>query len=252
MQNATISYFIKRPATAKSNRASYATARREVEQALISAMQNERFKEITMQANSPILYGGMGIGGVGIIPTLTSTSYSAQSDAKMIDRALELMVTEMERTRRHGFNQSELERAKSNLFMVNKRAYLNRNDRTNGEFVNQYISHYKSGTPIPSAEDAWRIDSTLIAETTLERVNDLTPHLYSDHNNVVMISAPSTAKTPTNEVVTEIINRVRRSQIDPYGESGESKSLMPEGIELNGSKVVTQQQTRIYRAPYGA
>ncbi len=241
MQYAAIQYFIKSRARDKSSMSSYTTAEELIAEGLIEVMQNERLEQISMSPDAPFLGGWMNIGGVGIIPTLTTTSYAAQSDTGKIDEALESVATEMERTRRYGFTQSEFDRAKINILRSSERQYLNRHDRKNGEFVNEYISNYKSGTPIPSAENRWLIDSTIINTISLERVNNLVPTLFRDENNVIMVISPTPKadeQLPTEQEVVETIERVRLSTIEPYNEEKSDRTLMPADVVLGGSKVV--------------
>ncbi len=247
MQYAAIRYYIKDRAIEKSEMATLATAKRLLAEGFISVMQNERIELIAKSPDAPYLGGWMGIGGVGVIPTLKTTSYSAQSDTKMIDEALQSIVTEMERTRRHGFTQSEFNRAKINILRSAERDYLNRNDRTNGSYVDEYISNYKSGTAIPSAEERWKITSQIIEEMTLEQINDIVPTLFKENNNVVMVVAPTPKEGDdiiTEQQVVEIINNVRTSEIEPYTEESIDRQLLPEQVDLSGSTVVKSSHNK--------
>ncbi|MFR9651047.1 MAG: insulinase family protein [Rikenellaceae bacterium] len=247
MQYAAIRYFIKDRATPKEEMSSYATAESDIIESFIEVMQNERLELIAKSPDAPFLGGWMGIGGIGIIPTLTTTNYSAQSDTKMIDEALSSIATEMERTRRHGFTESEFMRAKINILRAAERDYLNKDDRTNNSYVNDYISNFRYGTAIPSADDRWAIDSEIIMNMKLEQINAVVPTLFSDNNNVVMVIAPTPKKgddIPTEDDILEIIKSSRSAEIEPYTEESNDKELLPEGTVLNGSTIIKESYNK--------
>ena len=208
-------------------------------------MQDERIDEISKSKDSPFINGGMSAGmGVGIIPTLETTYYGASSSGDKIADAFKRIVVEMERTRRHGFTASELERARINLLRGAEQSYINRNDRTNDSYVQDYIDHYSSGTPIPGAEDRWSIIQEIIQEISLEEINNIVPTLFNEENNVVMITAPSNVDAPEEQEILAIIDEVRSMDIAPYEDSASGASLMPKDVDLHGSPITHSSYNR--------
>ena len=138
----------------------------------MSTMENARLQEIAMQPDAPFLGAGMGSGDViGIIPTLNATAFTAMTQDGKLAEGFEALYTEMEKIRRHGFTQSEFERAQENLMRQVERTYANRNDRTNEQFVNIYLENYRKNEPMPDAETEWKLDSMLIKMLNVETVN---------------------------------------------------------------------------------
>ncbi|MFR9579034.1 MAG: insulinase family protein, partial [Rikenellaceae bacterium] len=245
-----IQYFMKRREREKSQNKTLATAREQMVETLISMMQQERLSEVSMLPNAPILDGYMGIGRVGVIPTLSATSYYVQSDETEIEEAMRETITQIERVRRHGFLDEELERAKLNVLRGVERSYANRNDRENDSFVQQYISNFRFGTAIPSAEDEWKIDTKLIENITLEDINSAIDGLYPTNNHIVMVAMPQKEGlvAPSEKRIMEIIDEVLASDIEPLEKSGESRDLLPKGSVLNGSPVVSERYSELYEA----
>ncbi len=248
MQYSSIQYFIKRPAESREEASSMSSMRRAIEEAFITHMQNDRLNEVVMSADAPILDGGMSLGRVGVIPTLESTTYAVQAPEGEIDDALRETVEQMERTRRYGFESGEFERARQNLMSSSRNAYLNRGDRTNNSFVGRYISNYRFGTAIPSAEEEWQIDSVLIATANLEDVNRRVESLFSDNNHVVMINSPRKEglDIPTEDDVLRIIAHVQASEITPYEDQILSEDLIPNDVVLEGAEVVETSTNESY------
>ncbi len=244
----TIQYIMKRRASDKSQNGTLAKARQSMVELMISAMQQERLTEVKMAPNAPILDGYMSIGGVGIIPTLTTTTYYAHNEEGRSEAALRELVTQMERVRRYGFQQGEFERVRQNIMSGIERTYANRNDRTNNTFVQQYLSNFRFATPVPSAEEEYRIDRQLLNEITLEEVNDAIESLYPLNNHVIMVSMPQKeGLTPISERrVAEIIDEVRNSDIEPLEREEQSRDLIHEGVTLSGSKIVSESYDEIY------
>ncbi len=242
MQYSSVQYYIRREADGRAELYTEDFARKVIEESLIMDMQNSRIVEVAMSPDAPILSGGMSLGRVGVIPTLEATSYGVQSPDGGIKEALREVVEQMERTRRYGFEQSELDRAKDGLMSQVRSQYLSRNDRTNNSYINSYISNYRFGTPIPCAEDEWKIDSVMISTASLESVNRRVSGLFRDESHVVMVRSPQKEglAVPTKESLLSIIQSVQSSDIERYEDREIGDSLIPEGADLSGSKVISE------------
>lgn len=248
MQYSSVQYFIKRPAQSNDYASRMGSMRKAIEEAFITQMQNDRLNEVAMSSNAPILYGGMNLGRVGVIPTMEATSYVVQAPEGEIEEALREAVEQMERTKRYGFERGEFERARQNLMSSSRNAYLNRGDRTNNSFVNRYISNYRFGTPIPSAEEEWKIDSVLIATASLDVVNHRVKSLFSDNNHVVLINAPQKdgLEVPTDQEVMSIISEVIAGDVTPYEDQELEDDLIADDVILEGSQVVETTYNESY------
>ncbi len=240
MQYSMIQYFIRRRAETNEEAVTMASAHKNVEEAFITMMQNRRMDEVAMSPSAPILSGGMSLGRVGVIPTMEATVYAAQSMEGGIYEALREVVTQMERTRRYGFEGGELERVREDLMSSVRSSYLNRNDRTNNSFINRYVSNYRFGEMIPSAELEWQIDSTLIASMSLDVVNRRVATLFSEDNHVISVVSPDKEglEQPTEEAILQIIKEIRSGDVTPYEDTISSSELLTEGDTLFGSDVV--------------
>lgn len=207
---------------------------------LMTQMGNARLSEIAMKPNAPFTGAGMSNGSFGICPTFESFSVAAQSQDGKLPAAFEAIATEVERIRRHGFTPGEFERAQNNLLRSCERAYNNRNDRKNGEYVEIYLNNFRENTPMPDAKTEWQLDSMIIKNLNVDVINQLASKLITPTNQVVIVNAPEREGlvNPTEAEILSIIQKVAGAEIEPYKDNVVKEPLIAEGVELKGSPVV--------------
>lgn len=240
MQNSRVQIFIKRPALPKEMNNTMQAEALDVIQAYISTMEDARLQEIAMQPDAPFLGAGMDCGDIlGVIPTMNLTAFIAVTQDGKLPQGFEAIYTEMEKVHRFGFTQGEFERAQNNLLRRAERKYTNRNDRTNNEFVQAYLSNYSKNTPIPSAETEWQLDSTLIVSLDVNAVNQVAKQLITPVNQVITVAVPEKEgiTTPTEEEILAIRDKVMNAELEAYEDTAVKEPLLPAGTKLKGSPV---------------
>ena len=251
MQGSRVQLFIKRPAMPTQMNDKVAWEVVNVIESFLTTMENARLQEIAMQPGAPFLGAGMGSGDViGIIPTLNATAFTAMTQDGKLAEGFEALYTEMEKIRRHGFTQSEFERAQENLMRQVERTYANRNDRTNEQFVNIYLENYRKNEPMPDAETEWKLDSMLIKMLNVETVNAFAKETIQPTNQVIVITAPEKEgiANPTEEEILAIREKVTASEIEAYEDDVVKEPLIPEGTQLKGSPVKKTVENKEYGA----
>jgi len=251
MQGSRVQLFIKRPAMPTQMNDKVAWEVVNVIESFLTTMENARLQEIAMQPDAPFLGAGMGSGDViGIIPTLNATAFTAMTQDGKLAEGFEALYTEMEKIRRHGFTQSEFERAQENLMRQVERTYANRNDRTNEQFVNIYLENYRKNEPMPDAETEWKLDSMLIKMLNVETVNAFAKETIQPTNQVIVITAPEKEgiANPTEEEILAIREKVTASEIEAYEDDVVKEPLIPEGTQLKGSPVKKTVENKEYGA----
>ena len=231
--------FIKRRAMPREYRNTVIAEQVSLIEMLGSSMANTRLSEIAMKPNAPFTNAHLGNGGVGICPTLDALTLGVGTKDGELLKGFEAALTELERIRRHGFTESELERAKAQLMRREEQAYMNRNDRMNGQYVNRYLSAFRRGTAFPDAELEWKMDSVIISQLPLEAINQTYASYITDHNNVVIVNAPKKegVTNPTEEEIKGVIIKVKSSEIEPYKDNTVKVPLIDNTAALKGSKV---------------
>lgn len=206
---------------------------------LISMMINERLSDISKKENAPFL--GASASYFKFVEPFDAFYLGVQSKDGQSIPALEAGYTEMLRMQRGGFTASELERAKINFVSQQERAYNNRNDRRNGEFVNKYMSNFTNNTPYMEAEYELNLDKQIVAQTTLEEINATASTLVRDLNSAVLISAPASSQVPDSAAVVAAINKVKASEIKIFTEDVKVTPLVDDS-KITAGKVVKESK----------
>lgn len=231
--------FIKRAALPKEvNNTVYAEMLSLID-SYMGIMANARLEEISMKPDAPFVGAAMQNGGLGIIPTLQSTIMVAVTQDGKLATGIEAILTEMEKIRRFGFTMGEFERAQNDLLRSAERQYTNRNDNTNGYYVQRYLSAFRENSAIPDPKSEWEIDSMLIKSINVEVINQVAKQYLTDHNQVYIINAPEKegVAVPTAEEILAIRKKVAESEVEAYKDNIVKEPLIAENVVLKGSAV---------------
>ena len=248
MTETSATLFIKRQALPKQYNNTVIAEQLSLVAALAEDMANARLREISMKPNAPFTGAFFNDGGVGICPTFAAIAVGVDTqDGKML-AGFEAAYTELERIRRHGFTEGELERAKNNVMKMQEVAYNNRNDRKNAQFVRRYLDAFHKNTPMPDAETEWKLDSTIIANIQLPMINQVMQQYITDHNQVVIAQAPKREGlvNPTEAQLAEVLAKVKAATIAPYADNTVKEPLIPADKKLKGSKVKKESKNDAY------
>ena len=215
----------------------------DVWKSLIYRMANTRLSEIAQKPNAPFI--GAYLGGYRMLTVSDAVSSSAIAREGESLIALESLYAELEKIRRFGFTQSELDIAKANYLKSAEVAYNNRNDLRHNQYIGRYISHFKFNSPIPDAETEWSLDKKVLSEVTLEAINITAKNLITPENQIVTITAPEKAGTyPTENEVKAVIEKVRNAELEAYKDEAVKEPIVPENLILKGSKVAKEEKDK--------
>lgn len=247
MQGSKIQLFVKRPAMPKQVNNLVYGEMLGIIQSYMTTMENARLQELAMKPDAPFLGAMMDSGDLGIMPTLNSTTYMAATQDGKIAKGFEALYTEMEKVRRYGFTQGEFERAQDNLMRQAERQYANRNDRTNGEYVQTYLDNFQKNQAMPDAETEWKLDSMLLKMVNVDAVNAFAQQTIYPKNQVIFITAPQKEGivNPTAEEILAIREKVAGSEIAAYEDNVVKEPLIPADVVLAGSPVAKTSQDEV-------
>lgn len=198
---------------------------------MIESMLNSRLEELTQQANPPFMGAGVGDGEFILSKTKYAFTGVAVSKEDGIETALSTLMREIERAHRFGFTPTEYARAKADYLRGLESSYNERNKMKNYQFVQQYVSHFINGEPIPSIEDEYNIMSqAIVPQITVEQVNSVLQSLVSDSNVVVSLFCPDKPdmKYPTETDIRKILADVKAEKLEAYVDKVSDEPLMKE------------------------
>lgn len=190
---------------------------------------NERFGELVLQADPPIIIGQSFDGDYMISKTKGAWTVAALIEEEKIETALTTLVTETERARQFGFTDAEYERARINVLKDYESAFNERNNQKNSTYTNEYVEHFTNGGYIPGIEMEYNLITQVAPEISLEDVNSFFQDLISDENIVISLTAPEKERAvlPSEEELLAIFLRAHEIEVTPYEENLSDEPLIP-------------------------
>ena len=248
MTETSATLFIKHQALPKHLNNTFLAEQLALINALASNMANSRLQEIAMKPNAPFTSANYMNGSIGICPTLECAGVGVETQDGKLLAGLEAAYTELERIRRHGFTESELERAKQVVLKREEVAYNNRNDRKNGQYVQRYLNAFRKNAAMPDAETEWKIDSMIITQMPLQVINQIVAQFITDHNQVLVAQAPKREGlvNPTEAQLAEVLAKVKASTIAPYADNTVKEPLISPDKKLKGSAVKKEAKNEAF------
>ncbi|MBQ7420145.1 MAG: insulinase family protein [Prevotella sp.] len=210
----------KRDATPDHEKNSMKYLRGDYVDRLIGTMLNDRLSELRQLANPPFQSATGRASTFFLSRTKEAFSLSISCKQDQILGGILTAVAVAERTRQHGFTQSELERAKKLYLNAAERRYNMRDDFRNSHYVNQCVENFLAWEPLQSAEQDLENARLFDREVTLDEVNRAVGELITDQNQVVVMYAPDkeSVSLPTEQQIEEVILAAQRQQYAPYTE----------------------------------
>ena len=216
--------------------------RKKLVRQLYTSMLVSRFREVTQKENPPFVFAGIDFssyakfhenfsinGGVG----------STQDVMVGISAALE----EVERVKRFGFSDAELERAKKNTLSSFERSWNNRDKTESAVFVDEYIRNFTDAEPVPGIDEEFNLLKKLLPQITNTEVNEVTNFFKNETNRFSYVTGPDATlkyKLPSSDQVVALLDvKANDKTIKPYEEKAVSTELltkMPKAGKVTATK----------------
>jgi zinc protease len=230
--------FIKHPESKLKTVTDY---RNSIIRSLFNTMLQDRYTELSKQADPPFLQGGAGISGflAGL------DIYNAQVVAKPgeLEKGFKALLTETERVKRFGFTQTELDRAKLS-YLTRMESLAKEKDKTSSEsFVDEYLRYFLEGEASPGIEYEYNLAKNLSGGISLAETNDLAKKYITDVNRDVIIMGPEKDKDklPDEATVNSWISSVTQENITAYVDQVSNKPLLE--TKPAAGKVISETAT---------
>ena len=214
---------------------------------LYSMMLSARVSEILQKEETACVSANSGIysdfvRGYGVYVVSATAKQNRETEA------FKLIYTEVERVKRHGFLQSELDRAKANYEAYLETVYKSKDKVSNDAYAEKIKNDYLSGKIATSEDFDYQFGNKVLKEITLENMNQLLPEWFTKKNRTVYIQGPTEGVEHTNEEeIVKVISEVESSNIEPYVDSSVGLTLM-DAEKLTGGKIVSTEQIEKFEA----
>ena len=210
---------------------------------LVNAVFSERFDDIRKKADAPFFAGG------AAFTNLILTSDALMASAAFRDgealTAFEAALTEIEKAKRFGFTESELERAKTNMIANAERATSNAESRKNGEYVRDFMSDFFQGWPFMTPAYKEEQIKGYLPYLSADVINAFLKTISYDKNVVVLYLAPEREGLvhPVEQDFITIIDKVKNAEMESGIQEEELGELVDAAL-LIGSKVREEKEGR--------
>jgi zinc protease len=202
---------------------------------LYNSMSGMRIQELLQKGEPPFINGFSQVGG--FVRGYDAYNLGAVAKPNSQAEALEAILIETERIRRHGFAESELERAKANYLTNLESRYKQRDKIRNDAFARQLSGHYLVKSPVPGIEFEYDFANSVMSGISTLEVSGMAKVWLKPENRTLVITGPSEGEVfLTEEEAMAIIAKVENMDIPPYEDGLSGASLIDN--ELKGAQIV--------------
>ncbi|MCZ2222976.1 MAG: insulinase family protein [Chitinophagales bacterium] len=195
---------------------------------LFTTILNQRLRELAQNANPPFLGASVGFDSYARgYESFMGQVYTGQGD---ISKSVQALVEEIERIKRFGVTEAELERAKTNLLTRLERMVKEKDKTESSSFVEEYINNFLTNEPIPGIEAEYNYHKELLPTITVADINNVGKDLTDNSNFVVATTGPEASENvilPTEkELLNIVVSASENKDIKPYEEKAIATNLL--------------------------
>lgn len=208
--------------------------RRSLVRALFSSVINERMRDIARDPEAPITTAG-----IGHSRFLRGTDIAVASAVVRDHRAteaLELLARELERARRYGVLDSELERARNRFMQSVEEARVNFSSRSSERLADELVRHWTEGEPVPGIDYEYRMYAALLPGITADEVSAVATEFAREDDRVILASLrettdgrlPNGRDIPAADAFLAAVSGVRSAEIAAPDDVDQDMRLLEE------------------------
>jgi zinc protease len=155
------------------------------------------------------------------------------------------LLTQLEKMRRYGFTNAELDRVKKETLAAYEKSYNERNTVRNIQHAQEYIRHYLSDEPIPGIAWEYEMVQQLLPMLGVDMLNQIAQNLVTDENLIISFQAPEdeTVVLPTEAETVEFLAAVKNEEIEAPVEEAIRENLVENAPKAGKIKKTTYNET---------
>ncbi len=208
----------------------------EVVKNLIQSVMYERFSDLTAKPDCPYLNGFVGI--FNLTETCEPTFAEVTLKENDLIGGFKAFYTEIEKMKRFGFSDDEVERAKTNLLNRYDNARKKADTRKNPEFIRPILQSFFDNYAFPDPETEYQIVDMILKQINSAVLGQVAGGIITDENLIVLYKGPEKAgiATPTADDLLKAIAEVKASEIKANAATEVAKDFL-DASKLKGAKV---------------
>ena len=185
---------------------------------LIVSMINTRLGEMTQKPQCPFIVGVCGYGEL----VKAKDAFLALVAAKEGQEAesYKTLLLELEKVKRYGFTESELELSKTAMLSNYEKSYNERNATRNITYTREYIRNFLDKEPIPGIRWEYDFVKQVLPYITADQLSQIVKTYLHDDNLLVSITAPEKEgiEIPSEEQILQLYAQAKEAEIEAPAE----------------------------------
>lgn len=197
---------------------------------LAAGMLTDRIEELKQKGESTLMFSQATEGSMFGFRSKASFSAFAIMNPSDIPGGVNQVLTEVERARRHGFLETEMERQKSKVVSEVETQYNDRDKTESKDLAGKAVQYFLVGRYNPGITWSYETIKKLMPGIGLNEVNARIKERLADRNAVFILTGPDKedVKMPGKEELLATYREIKKSDIEPYKESIDDRPLVAE------------------------
>lgn len=197
-------------------------------ESLYATMIGNRYSELVQTGNPPFINAYAAYYNRVRLMDVYNVGSALKEDH--ILGGIEAAMTENERVLRHGFEATELERAKVSLLSDYEKKFKERNKQNSDRIARELQRNYLVNEPIPGIEYEFDLAKKLLPQVSVEEVSALAKKWNTEENLVVILSGPEKEGLtyPSKEEILGVLAKVKQLDVAAYEDKVMDQPLVAE------------------------
>ncbi len=211
--------------------------------ALFNQMLGGRIAERMQQPSPPFMGLQVQLGGFFADKNLAALVIAHKEGGW--EEAVRGAASLVEKVRRYGFTQEELDRAKVSFLSKMEHAAKREGKKTHDAYAKECVAHYLKNNPMPGTEYLVGLAKDLMSHLELEEFQAMAQHLMDEKNMTIVVNGPEKEGVhyPTKEEILKVVNEVKSGKVEAYNYSFVDRPFI--AIEPEAGKIIEREQIKV-------
>lgn len=179
---------------------------------LIYRVIDERFFGITSLANSPFIDASLQ--NTNLIKTCDALVGTITFKNEADKEAIKAFLYEVEKLKRYGVTEAELQRAKDNIISSLEKQVQGADSRKNPEFIEPIINYFLNNDPFLAPATELELTKMILGQLNAPIISQIAKNYITDNNISIVLSGPSQVSHPSETEILEILNNSRTMEVE--------------------------------------
>ncbi|MBI1305068.1 MAG: insulinase family protein [Bacteroidetes bacterium] len=200
---------------------------KDLKESLFFHMLNERIDELRQKPEAAFSYGGIYTSEMFARGKNALQGFAVVSQGQY-QKALEQMLTELQRAKKFGFSEAAFERAKTSMRTGYEGALKEKNKTESRQYAGRLVSYFLDNNSFASPEWGLEFFDKNVKSISLAELNHFLDHLIIPENRVVIMTGPESdkSKMPDEATILSIMNGMDKLEVQPIEEEILPNELM--------------------------